>query len=88
MESACCYIEIKFPNTNTKPTNPKVSQPKDPRPICDHHGIHLVTLPVVHHAGHLTLVVWTEEHPTRTPDILSMFPTVILTNIPVEVGEM
>merc|ERR1719245_1979725 len=62
MEASSSNIEIKLSNTDTKSTNSKISQTKNPGSISHNNCINLITLPVVNHAGHLPLVILAEVH--------------------------
>ena len=62
MKASSCHIEIQFSNTDSEPSNPKVSESEDPGAVSHHNRVDLVTLPVVDHAGHLASVVLAEVH--------------------------
>ena len=62
MKSSSCHVEIQLANTDTETSNTEISQAQHSGAVSDHHGIHVVALPVVDHAGHLPSVVFTEIH--------------------------
>ena len=67
MEAPGRHVEIQLANADAEAPDTQVTQPQHPGPVCHHHSVHLVTLPVVDHAGHLTAVVTTEEHSPGPP---------------------
>ena len=67
MESPSSNIKIQFSNRNAETTNAKITQAKNSGTIGDNHCIHLLTVPVVDHAGHLPPVLGAEVHPPGSP---------------------